>query len=264
MLIYQIKEELELLETEIKNIEDKLQTLPQGRISFYMNGKYVKWFHVGIPKAKLISKSKADFASKLAMKNFYEAKVELLKTDYSNLDQYLSCHESSETADVMESLLNKDKLYPLISKAILPEEDELSEWMNEDFPKNEKYPEQLKYVGISGNKLRSKSEVLIDRALREHKISFRYESLLQLGDIDIYPDFTIKIKNRKRGGFKTIIWEHFGMMDVPSYSQKAMQKIAMYNANGYLQGYNLITTFESNEFPLDMYQVNKIVELYLM
>ena len=59
------------------------------------------------------------------------------------------------------------------------------------FTQYSKYPENKIHVAPSGNMVRSKSEVLIDMQLYTNHIPFRYECELQLGDVTIYPDFTV-------------------------------------------------------------------------
>jgi len=52
-------------------------------------------------------------------------------------------------------------------------------------------------------------------------IPFRYECALQLDNITIYPDFTIR--HPQTG--ETIYWEHFGRMDKDDYSKNAFSKL---------------------------------------
>lgn len=83
---------------------------------------------------------------------------------------------------------------------------------------NPVHPEHLKHPCLSGHLVRSKSELLIDQALFTHQIPFRYECALKLNDLTLYPDFTIR--HPETGQF--FYWEHFGMMDSPTYSQNAI------------------------------------------
>jgi len=79
---------------------------------------------------------------------------------------------------------------------------------------------QLKLTSLPDGKLicarnhnRYKSEVFIDMALFTNNIPFRYECALELGHSTLYPDFTIR--HPKTG--EICYWEHFGLMDDPSY-----------------------------------------------
>lgn len=99
---------------------------------------------------------------------------------------------------------------------------------------------------------KKKSEALIDQSLFMHKIPFRYECALHLKGITLYPDFTIR--HPESGEY--FYWEHFGLMDSPTYSQNTFQKLNTYCQNNIIPTINLITTYETKEHPL----TSKIIE----
>ena len=51
--------------------------------------------------------------------------------------------------------------------------------------------------------------------------------------------------NQKTG--EEIYWEHFGMVDVPTYAKKMVKKIETYENNNLFIGENLICTYETEE-----------------
>lgn len=53
------------------------------------------------------------------------------------------------------------------------------------------------------------------------KIPFRYECALYLNGVLVFPDFTIR--HPKTG--EVYYWEHFGLIDQPSYVKRTMEKI---------------------------------------
>lgn len=132
--------------------------------------------------------------------------------------------------------------------------------MNSSYQKNPNYPEQLIHKSISGNLVRSKSEAFIDMVLHINKIPFRYECALQLGEITIFPDFTI----RHPVTGETYYWEHFGLMDQASYIQKTFSKLELYASHGIIPSVNLLTTYETKENPLSMDMIEKIVHHYFL
>lgn len=71
-----------------------------------------------------------------------------------------------------------------------PLSQELQEWVNTPYQKNERNPENLVNKTQSGHRVRSKSEALIAMFLHKNKIPFRYECLLQINAISIFPNFT--------------------------------------------------------------------------
>jgi len=96
--------------------------------------------------------------------------------------------------------------------------------------------------------------------LYTNHIPFRYECPLILGDTTLYPDFTIR--HPKTGN--TYYWEHFGLMDNPTYSQNAYSKLQLYSTHGIIPSINLITTYETKNAPLGTDIVEKIIKHYFM
>ena len=103
-----------------------------------------------------------------------------------------------------------------------------------------------------GERVRSKSEVIIANLMAKESIPYKYECPLYLNGFGtVHPDFTaLNVKKRKE-----YYWEHLGMMDDPSYVHKALNKINTYIRNGYIPGKNLLLTFESKAIPLNMRNV---------
>ena len=99
---------------------------------------------------------------------------------------------------------------------------------------------------------------MIGTQLEWHHLLIRYEPLLQLDNRTVSPDFQFILPYSRR----LCIWEHLGMIDNPEYTMYNLKKIDDYAKNGYILGYNLIITYETQEQPLTMETIeNKINEL---
>lgn len=61
------------------------------------------------------------------------------------------------------------------------------------------------------------------------------------------PGFTI----RDPSSGKTYYWEHFGMMDQPSYAARTFSKLQLYTSFQIIPSIQLITTYETQEHPLN-------------
>lgn len=172
------------------------------------------------------------------------------------LDFYLRHHP--DTASKSEQLLIMPAYQDLLSKIFMPKSLEHMKWASDSYQHNPFYPEQLIHKTVSGIMVRSKSEVMIDMVLFMNKIPFRYECELCLGNTRIYPDFTIL--HPETG--EQFYWEHFGMMDVPDYYHKAFSKLDLYTSNGIIPSIQLITTYETQDNPLSIETIEKIVAQY--
>ena len=91
---------------------------------------------------------------------------------------------------------------------------------------------------LSGDMVRSKSEVIVANILHQSGIPFAYEVPLRGRDGTYYlPDFTIEWQG------KTYYWEHLGMLDIYDYKQKWERKKAWYREHFSDQ---LLTTQETS------------------
>ena len=138
---------------------------------------------------------------------------------------------------------------------IVPDEDFIKAWREMEYRGKGFREDAPEYYTDKGERVRSKSEILIANALNRNHIPYRYECPLYLaGYGTIHPDFTV-LNVRLR---KEMYWEHLGMMDDISYVENALQKITMYMQNGIFLNDNLIITYETKRNPLNQ-KVIKIV-----
>ncbi len=106
----------------------------------------------------------------------------------------------------------------------------------------------------NGEKCRSKSEAMIGTCLEHRGSIYWYDTALRLADGSvIYPDFKIYQPVRRR----LIILEHFGMMDNPNYSEKAIRRLEKYSQSGFYLGLNLFYTYETRDKPLTMKDIER-------
>lgn len=165
----------------------------------------------------------------------YEAVVTNMATTKKPLDRRL-------VVEVLEQEISEDKM-----KAIMDEINEKLKYkhelldylvylINECDSSNELHQEIAKYLGVekhmlnriystvNGDKVRSKSEVIIANLLADNSIEYEYEKKLEYDNGRwIEPDFTIK----KEDGTE-LYWEHLGMLGVESYDNRWLKKQDIY------------------------------------
>lgn len=80
------------------------------------------------------------------------------------------------------------------------------------------------HEAITGDMVRSKSEVIVANLLHERGIPFMYEKPLVAKDGTMYlPDFTVTFRGEE------YYWEHVGMLSDQAYAKGWEEKQAWYN-----------------------------------
>ena len=259
MFYERMLEEHKMLEKRIKELEETVKKFPEGKIFSAKNGKYTKWYLTDGKTQTYLPKRKRKLAEKLVTKKYLQLLIEDYEQEKRAIEFYLR-HYNPNTCKAHSLLLKNPEYKDLLLPHFKPLSDELAEWSESPYDSNTKYPEQLIHKTILGKYLRSKSEVLIDTVLHKYKIPFRYEAVLKIGDSILYPDFTIR--HPQTG--KVFYWEHFGLMDDMNYIQNMSNKLRLYASNGIIPSINLITTYETQDAPLTIELVEKIVRYYFL
>lgn len=245
------------IEAQIKSIDLELKQLPRKNIYCTRNGKFYKWYESNGKTSKYIPKKKREYAEKLARKKYLAYLRDELQQEKAAIDMYLSHHNL--IGKKSEQLLEVGQPYAeLLNPYFRPKSIESNEWMYSPYEHNEFHFDKLIYNTSIGINVRSKSEMLIVMCLHVKKIPFRYECLLRLGDASFYPDFTIKHPTTG----EIFYWEHFGMMESSEYVRNAFSKMKLYADFNIIPGVNLITTYETQNHPLDVEMINMMIEYY--
>lgn len=223
---------------------------------FVRNGKYIKWFRVH-PKGSTYISKKDPILQGLAKGMYLSSIRKDLQSELNAVLQY----QASLNNSAVQALLKVPEYKELLTNIPIDSlSDELNAWKNEPYNKCPKNPENLIHPSLSGNILRSKSEATIDMLLYQAEIPYRYECLLTVDDISIYPDFTIR--HPITGDY--YYWEHFGLIENPGYLQSHHYKMNFYLTHNFIPGYNLITTYETPTHPFTNIAAQQIIEKYFL
>lgn len=118
-------------------------------------------------------------------------------------------------------------------------------------------PEGLIHRTERGEKVRSKSEVIIANMLHNLGLDYRYEFPIEgTNQPGIRrPDFVFF-----NAEHRPVLWEHLGMLHDEQYRERWNAKLTWYEANGFSQGINLFITRDEDDGSLDSQRIRKTAE----
>ena len=253
-----VREIDELQETQ-KQLKARLTGAPEGTLNLLQKNQNVQYYiYREGRKRQYLSKKKKDLAAALAQKA-YDSKVlsiveARLKYGKRMLDEY---HVSID--DMYQAMPAARQA--LVSPCIPAEEAYVREWYEKNPGRENPYPILQKIFSERGEPVRSKSEKILADLFYRNQIPYVYEPKVWMQDGRIvYPDFLLlNVRTRK-----AYVYEHFGMMDSPEYSQKASEKINYYMENGYHYGDRFLFSMETSKTPLNTKTVEKIIVKFLI
>ncbi|MBE5881943.1 MAG: hypothetical protein E7289_06535 [Lachnospiraceae bacterium] len=238
-----------------------LKSVPEGYLRICRHGEKTQYYHRKDPKdfnGVYIKEKDWKLARKLAQKDYDEKVLRSTEKELKAIEKYLSTLPPVVAEQIYENL------HPGRQQMVKPIEEPIEEytqnWENFEYRGKTFDVNAPKLYTEKGERVRSKSEVIIADSLHKEGIPYRYECPLYLkGWGTVYPDFTVlRVAERKE-----IYWEHMGMMDEPEYAEKAIEKIALYEQNGIFLGENLVLTFETMKNPINRKVIQDIIRRWL-
>ena len=120
------------------------------------------------------------------------------------------------------------------------------------------HPQRRTMLTASGEKVRSKSEVILADRLAGNGLEYYYEPGILLGEQVFHPDFLIRLPGRE----DFVLWEHRGLTEA-AYLQSWNEKILLYRDQGILEGSNLFVSYDTADGGLDSYGIQRRIEAFL-
>lgn len=272
----QLQQRLLQLKEALEELTKRKKELPKGHLRVAQKGsarpQFYQYKSPDDLTGKYIRKRNISFAKTLAQKDYEEDIIPLIQKEIAALQEYLTQTRNGRIlTDFYEKLCPARR--ELITPVTLTNEQYAAHWKEVSWAGRPFAPDAPLLYTARGERVRSKSEVIIADTLFYHKIPYRYEFPLLLQRIDadsssaaygstvtLHPDF-LCLNTRTRTEF---FWEHFGLMDDPDYSKNAAGKLRLYTENGILPGRNLIITMENQREPLSTRSLEKLIEGFLI
>lgn len=246
-----------ILSDLIKQIDNKLKRLPSGRIKICHHGNKVYYYlavNNDAKETKLLNKDDHKLIEDLIQKSYLEKVLRSTKQEASALEKALDHYPSITAEDIYEQLTNDRKTF--VKPIISTDEQYIQNWLSIPFVPKGFGDDAPLYLTRNGERVRSKSEMIIADRLLANGIPYKYECPLKVKNGVIHPDFTIlKISERR-----ILYLEHCGKMDDPKYTEgSVVKRVNDYNRAGVSLGDNLFLTFESSATPLDVRVLDDLI-----
>lgn len=264
-----LEEKLQEL-SRIENMALKdIEKAPKGKIYAVERGKANQfyWKKENEEKREYIRKSNTELISSLTQKEYAYKVLKKVQEQKQLINEFLNQYNEKAIIETGSGMIKPKR--KAITLYIMDDDEFAKYWENQEQelkiilnkrmrriePENE-----LEIITEKGEYVRSKSEKIIADKLLLMEVPYIYEMPLKLqGYGYVKPDFKVlNVRTRK-----VYYWEHFGMMDNMEYVEKSIKKINTYAKNGFIQGENLITTFESGECPLSTRNIEQNITAFL-
>jgi len=268
-LIIRRKELNQLLTRKLRN----LKSSPEGRLRIAQahRGRKLQYFHMiisGDTKGNYIPHANLALARRLAQKDYDTRLIKELRQEIQALQKYLDhTKDGAALSDLYTKLCPARQ--QLVTPVTLTDDQYAAQWQTVSWTGLPFSPDSPDYTTARGERVRSKSEVIIADTLARHGIPYRYEFPLELNTgrpgqssspRTIHPDF-LCLNVRTRAEF---YWEHFGLMDNPDYLDRTLAKLKDFPDIGLFPGKNLLFTMESATCHLSTRNIENLITEFLI
>ena len=242
-----IQERIELITKLSEQLEKKIASYDQGSLHCRIVGEKAYYYYSdSSSKECLLGKKDDKLIKELLQKSYYEKVLKSINSELIFLKRMQTRYPRNLAEDTYDLLRNNRK-YGV--KPITPTDEQfITNWQNQPYTPKPFKKEDPFFVTLRGERVRSKSEVIIADRLLANGVPYKYECPILVGNEIIHPDFSIlRIRDRK-----ILYLEHNGKVGDQQYADDMVDRINKYEAAGIHQGDRLFLTYETANRPLDV------------
>jgi hypothetical protein len=260
--VSRLKKQQTIIETAIKMVKKRLRSSPEGSLRVEKKGNIYQYYHRRTPdevRGIYIARKNQALASALAQKNYDTNLLEVLESQLNAIKDFLKSFDPNAVQRIYSNLSAPRRA--LIDKGFLTDEEFVAQWQAVPYQRLGFRKDDPEYYTQRGERVRSKSEILIADALYRHNIPYRYEYPLYVdGVLVAAPDFNcLNVRLRKEH-----YWEHLGMMGDKDYVNHNVKKLERYSLARDFDESGLILTFETESQPINTRVIEEKIRKYLM
>ena len=253
--LYRIKDE----------ISKELEKAPEGNLlvspcSDKRNYRYYVRYRGNEKLGTYLDKSKQELKTQLAAKKYNCILLKSVCQEIKKLEKVNSLNIYDSLVDTFCNL--NMGLKRLIAPVNIDDQTFIRKWESEGYAGlGFEEDDSSEYYSDKGERMRSKSELLIANSLFKYGIPYKYEMPVYRNNGNaFYPDFTV-LHVRER---KEIYWEHLGKMGNYDYVERNLWKLGEYRKLGIFLGDNLIITYESATNSVGTKEIERIIHKFIL
>lgn len=258
----QRKEYLEYHLSRLRKQNERIHPELSGKIRVQKHGRGFQYYLRNSSKDSLgryLKVSKRNQVKEILQKEYLTSIIKTMEEELKQVSRYIKRTPPTRMIEKYVSLSEGKK--QMILPFVLGDREFILQWEAVEYEGKAFSEDAPQYFTHKGERVRSKSEVIIANLFYKYQIPYRYEFPLTIKDFGVvYPDF-LALNVRKR---KEIYVEHFGLIDDSVYLENAIKKITKYKLSGVSQGNNLVIFSETMRNPLNIQLVERTIkEIFL-
>ena len=238
----------------IKSLENKISSYPEGRINIRPNKNGFSYILHENNTYKYLNKNDTELIRQLIQKDLIADTIKKAKKEKNILQEFINKYPEESPEDLYDHLPVKRKKYAV--PVFMNNDDFARYWLSLPYTPKAFGKDSPEYYTIRGERVRSKSEVIIADRLYSKGIPYKYECPLKVGEEIIHPDLTIlRLSDRK-----ILYHEHCGKIGDKQYGEDMVDRVNKYGKAGIYTGDRLFFTFETDGHPLDISWLDDFID----
>ena len=257
MLEEECRERIRELKKIVREKKRALKKAPEGSLRISRSHGSVQYYHRKGPSdynGKYLAKKDQVLKRRIGQKEYDQMVLDAAEKEIAALEMFLKKTPERKAEEIYEHLSAERR--GLVIPVLETDEEFVRHWLEQTGGTKGFWEEGPELYTRKGERVRSKSEVIIANELAAENIPYRYEEEMYLkGFGTVHPDLKVLNVRLRR----MVIWEHLGLIDDPEYAQNALRKILAYIENGYIPGVDLILTWETADRPLNLNTIREMI-----
>lgn len=246
----------------IASVNRRIKKAPPGSLRINSKQNKYQYYHrvnPSDPQGKYLTKKDRPLAVRLAQKDYDAKLLKVLKEQQKAIESFIEAYDPDAAEQVYEKLSEQRKA--LVTPEYLSDEEFVRQWLSQPYTRLGFKEDDQEFYTAKGERVRSKSEILIADALLRHDVPYLCEvPVYNNGVIFAAPDFKCLNKRLR----KVFYWEHLGKLGEPDYANRNVKKLEKYALDEDFDESSLVLTCETDGHPLNTKVIEAKIRKYLL